>query len=129
MRPRPKKLGQNSSGPGLHFYGQSPRRIHLSPDTHASPNVLSSARLANQVFSGRKLWLTKTNAGTRRAHVRRSRTANTAVRPAKEPATRSNSTVIARTKSVREISELPEGIATKRRKRRKEGFEFCLNSF
>src|SRR6266849_554929 len=70
-------------------------------------------------FSGRKLWPKKIRARTRVARVRSRRTASTAVRPVKAPATQSNLTVIARTKSVREISDLPEGIAKRHRMHKK----------
>src|SRR6266849_2551709 len=75
-------------------------------------------------FSGRKLWPKKIRARTRVARVRSRRTASTAVRPAKARATQSNSTVIARTKSVREISDLPEGIATKRHRMHKKSWPY-----
>jgi hypothetical protein len=57
---------------------------------------------------GRKLWLTKKNARTRRARVRSRRTANIAAHHARELATQSSSIVIAATKHAREISELAE---------------------
>jgi hypothetical protein len=57
---------------------------------------------------GRKLWLTKKNARTRRARVRSRRTANIAAHHVKELATLSSSIVIAATKGAREISELAE---------------------
>ena len=60
----------------------------------------------------RKLWLKKKSARTRRVRVRNRRTASTAARRVKAPATQSSSIVIAATKVVREISELtPEGAA------------------
>jgi hypothetical protein len=50
-------------------------------------------------------WLTKRNARTLPAHVRRRKAESIAALHAKAPATRSNWTVIAVTKSVREISK------------------------
>ena len=75
---------------------------------------------------GRKLWLTKKNARIRRAPASRSPAPNTVVLPAKEPATRSSWTVIARTKSVREISELAFECADKSAHSKTSDYCWCF---
>ena len=81
----------------------------LSSCTHGLSIVLSSGSVIRSIFSrkpGRKSWLKKRNARTRRARARSRQTASTAAHHVKELATQSSLIVIAVTKCVREISEL-----------------------